>query len=375
MEDLYAKYSKDFRKVVDNVFGEEYPELADQLRANVSRFAAYKSNYVKTAFEDNSKAFSGDDLKAANEASKNQFRSWTETELATASARARTAKQFSEFNEPDRNELFPCLKWLPSRAANPRITHTKFYDRIWRKDDPFWNNNAPGTEWNCMCDVEECDDQPTDNSQIKQPDIPKGLEGNPASTGEVFTDNASYIAKCKNPSVPEAILKPIMERHDEFVPYLKDKNYTDQKFDWESGGYKAVHKGHNFDQNKGWYEKAVAEAGMKSGNYILLTEELDNVFKKRFIEGLWNDEKFEISGKETATSNNIRDGLKHCAKKPNTKIAVLFFPNNNFQLNTFYEGLKKYNGLKNDERQWKHFEKIICIQNGTIIYEKSHSLE
>lgn len=195
MEDLYAKYSKDFRNVVDRVFGEEYPELSDQLRANVSRFAAYKSNYVKTAFEDNSKAFSGDDLKAANEATKNQFRSWTETELATASARARTAKQFSEFNEADRKELFPCLKWLPSRAANPRQSHMRFYNRVWRKDDPFWNNNVPGTEWNCACDVEECDDQPTDNSNVKQPIVPQGLEGNPSSTGEVFTDNASYIAK------------------------------------------------------------------------------------------------------------------------------------------------------------------------------------
>lgn len=203
---MYAKYSKDFRNTVDRVSGEEYQELADQLRANVSRFAAYKSNYVKTAFEDNSKAFSGDDLKAANEASKNQFRSWTETELATASARARTAKQFSEFNEHDRKELFPCLKWLPSRAANPRITHTKFYNRIWRKDDPFWNNNAPGTEWNCMCDVEECDDQPTDNSKVKQPIVPQGLEGNPSVTGEIFTDKVGYIRKADD-SVEKLALK------------------------------------------------------------------------------------------------------------------------------------------------------------------------
>lgn len=195
MEDLYAKYSKDFRNVVDRVFGEEYPELSDQLRANVSRFAAYKSNYVKTAFEENSKAFSGDDLKAVNEATKNQFRAWTDTELATASARARTAKQFSEFNEPDRKELFPCLKWLPSRAANPRQSHMRFYNHVWRKDDPFWNNNAPGTEWNCACDVEECDDQPTDNSNVKQPIVPQGLEGNPSVTGEVFTDKSSYFIR------------------------------------------------------------------------------------------------------------------------------------------------------------------------------------
>ena len=351
------------------MFGEEYPELADQLRANVSRFAAYKSNYVKTAFEDNSKAFSGDDLKAANEASKNQFRSWTETELATASARARTAKQFSEFNEPDRKELFPCLKWLPSRAANPRITHTKFYNRIWRKDDPFWNNNAPGTEWNCMCDVEECDDQPTDNSQIKQPDIPKGLEGNPASTGEVFTDKASYIAKCNNPSAPEAILKPIMERHDEFVPYLKDKDYTDQKFDWESLGYKAIHKGHNLDKDKGWYETDVQNIGIKNGYSVILESEKGVDFKH--IEGLWNNKKFEIATRETATDNNVFKGLKHCAEKKETKIAVLYFPNGGFSIEKIERAIRRYKGLKNvDKQQYVNFEKIICIEGNEIVYEK-----
>ena len=195
LEDLYKHYSNGFRKAVDSVFGDEYPEMADQLRANVSRFSAYKANYVRQAFDDNARKYSGKDLDDVNKATINQFNRWTAAELTTAGARARTAKQFTEFNEPDRRELFPCLKWLPSRAVNPRQSHMRFYDHIWKKDDPFWNNNAPGTEWNCMCDIEECDDQPTDNSKVKQPDIPKGLEGNPSVTGEIFTDKASYIAK------------------------------------------------------------------------------------------------------------------------------------------------------------------------------------
>lgn len=121
------------------------------------------------------------------------FSRWTDAELTTATARARTAKQFSEYNDPDRKELFPCLRWLPSRSAVPRSTHRRFYDRVWSKDDNFWKTNQPGTEWNCKCDIEETDDPATDNSDIEQPPVPKGLEGNPASTGEVFTDNASYI--------------------------------------------------------------------------------------------------------------------------------------------------------------------------------------
>jgi len=67
------------------------------------------------------------------------------------------------------------------------------YNRVWAKDDPFWNFNAPGTEWNCKCDIEETDEPLTDNTAVPQPTIPLGLEGNPAQTGEIFTDNASYI--------------------------------------------------------------------------------------------------------------------------------------------------------------------------------------
>lgn len=94
--------------------------------------------------------------------------------------------------------LFPNLKWLPSRSADPRTSHQAFYNRVWAKDDPFWNTNAPGTEWNCKCDIEETDEPATDNAALPQPQVPLGLEGNPAQTGEIFTDNASYIRTCSN---------------------------------------------------------------------------------------------------------------------------------------------------------------------------------
>ena len=352
------------------MFGDEYPEMADQLRANVSRFSAYKANYVRQAFDDNARQFSDKDLDDANRATINQFRRWTDAELTTAGARARTAKQFTEFNEPDRRELFPCLKWLPSRAVNPRQSHMRFYNRVWRKDDTFWDNNAPGTEWNCMCDIEECDDQPTDNSKVKQPDIPKGLEGNPSVTGEIFTDKASYFTKCQNPSVPEDILKPIMARHDEFVKYLKDNDYKDQKFDWESLGYQAIHKGHNLDKKKGWYENEVAEAGMKAGNVVILENELGGAWGERFTEGTWNKEKFEVSGRETATENNILKGLKHCARKRATKIAVLDFPMGGFSKEIVEQAIIRYKGLKKvKDFNYVEFSKIVCVQEKQVVYE------
>lgn len=129
------------------------------------------------------------------------FARYQDAERTTATARARTAKQFEQFMQPDNVRLFPNLKWLPSRSVDPRATHVPFYNHVWSKNDIFWNFNAPGTEWNCKCDVEETDEPVTDNSQVPVPDPNdedykksiQGIEGNPAKTGEIFTDNASYI--------------------------------------------------------------------------------------------------------------------------------------------------------------------------------------
>ena len=68
--------------------------------------------------------------------------------------------------------------------------------------------------------------------------------------------------------------------------------------------------------------------------------------------------------------NNIHDGLKHAAKK-NAEIAVLYFENG-FSKSAFESGLAKYEGLKNDPRQDKDFDEIICIEKDKIVYKKSH---
>ena len=161
----------------------------------MSRFAAYKAEYVSAALNRalNDENTPVEEREKLARAVLRTFNRYQDAERSTATARARTAKQFEEFLQPDNVRLFPNLKWLPSRSADPRVSHTAFYNHIWAKDDPFWNTNAPGTEWNCKCDIEETDEPLTDNTAISQPAVPLGLEGNPAQTGEIFTDNASYI--------------------------------------------------------------------------------------------------------------------------------------------------------------------------------------
>ena len=122
------------------------------------------------------------------------FNRYQAAEYNTTVNRCRTAKQWGEFADPDHMRLFPNLRWLPSRSATPREEHIKFYNRVWAKTDPFWQQNQPGNLWNCKCDWEETDDPCTDGNPIT-PVRSNGLDGNPALTGQVFTDKHAYVSK------------------------------------------------------------------------------------------------------------------------------------------------------------------------------------
>lgn len=170
--------------------------LFAHFKANLARFSAHKASYVHRVVENelNSPA-DGSDVSPQQKAAARlrMFDQFQRTERNTAIARARTAVQFERFNQPDELRLFPNLRWLPSRSAEPRPTHMQFYNRVWAKDDPFWNSNCPGTEWNCKCDLEQTNDPPTENANIHTPAPPLGLEGNPYHTHQLFTDRVSYI--------------------------------------------------------------------------------------------------------------------------------------------------------------------------------------
>lgn len=192
--DLYEAYSGNLRKAVADVlqsgdYGDRYFDMQMQFEANVSRFAAYKAWHATRELSE----LEPDELDTVGRAKLNKYNRWQATEYNTAMARTRTAKQFTDFtSDPKANLLYPNLKWLPSRSANPREEHRVFWNRVWAKDDPFWNENSPGSLWNCKCDWRETDEPVTDGNpggHISH----RGLEGNPAKTGEVFTDECPYV--------------------------------------------------------------------------------------------------------------------------------------------------------------------------------------
>lgn len=80
-----------------------------------------------------------------------------------------------------------------------------------------------------------------------------------------------------------------------------------------------------------------------------------------------------MAGRETATENNILWGLKHCAEKRTTKIAVLDFPNGGFDEQTIERAIKRYEGLKRlNDGQYLKFSEIICVQDEKIVYRKTY---
>lgn len=189
---LYQLYSETLRKAVGMAGVSQ--DLQDQWLANVSRFAAYKAARATDMIRD---AVAANDEKRDGTGPLRAHARYLAAEANTARTRARTGKQWQQFSDPDHARLFPNIRWIASRSATPREAHMPFYGRVWAKDDPFWQHNQPGTLWNCKCDWEETDDPVTNGNPQKNIELP-GLKGNPAETGQIFSEDAPYFSRCSN---------------------------------------------------------------------------------------------------------------------------------------------------------------------------------
>ena len=87
--------------------------------------------------------------------------------------------------DPDIRERFPCWRYIGSRALNPRDSHARFAGKVFRKDDPIWHKIYPPSDFNCQCDVEECDDEPDRAPETIEPPE-SGFAFDPAHAFEEF---------------------------------------------------------------------------------------------------------------------------------------------------------------------------------------------
>ncbi len=244
---------------------------------------------------------------------------WLRTEYDTAIRRAHRAAEMRQFiAEAD---VFPNIEWLPSTAVNPREAHKPFYHHVWPIDDPFWEHHKPGDEWGCQCGWRSTDGPVTDNAGLDGADsapVSPGLGGDPAKAGQLFSDDHPYFptdcAHCGfyNASVKNRLASVFYDRKKDCYncPYIRecineldgtaerikknrpkyrklkrDDNYEDVRFDKNSGGVVATHKGHIthdgpkaqrfFSENmtSTELEKECQEQLFKSGHVVVLLDE------------------------------------------------------------------------------------------------------
>ena len=242
--ELLQRYAENLIKAVRAVpmIGDEAERLAQQWISNVTRFAAYKT-YCATQDIRRIADEEGGDMDYIK-AMFHAYNRYQAAEYNTAVARARTGKQWQQFSEDDNVRLFPNIKWLPSRSATPREEHMPFYNRVWPKDDPFWTYNQPGTLWNCKCDWEQTDEEPTGGNPDRRI-VKPGLDENPATSGQIFTDTASYVRRPgrEGRAIVESF-SPIWEHINDYLWCRDNDDYTDVAFRWDNGGLKATHKRH-----------------------------------------------------------------------------------------------------------------------------------
>ena len=301
------------------------------------------------------------------------------------------------------------LQYRTANDSKVRPEHAALNGVTLPPSDPFWEEYYPPNGWNCRCTVVQVrkskypatphEEAMALGEEALQRDTKGIFHFNPGKEDKTVPDYNPYtIRRCRDcdiakgkiklaKAVPEnelcaackllRCIKDVQNEHIEknrslYGKLIKDDKYKDVAFDEKNGGLKATHIGHNLDKEKGWYETTIQDVGYKHGHSVILEDEPQNVYKGKSCEGLWDDLKFEVAGAESGTSNNIRNALKHCASKPESKIAVLFFPNGNFSAENFQAGLAKFNGLKGTS-QYKKFDLIYCIQGEDIVQIKKPS--
>ena len=274
---------------------------------------------------------------------------WLRTEYDTAIRRAHRAAEMRQFiAEAD---VFPNIEWLPSTAVNPREAHMPFYHHIWPINDPFWDEHKPGDEWGCQCGWESTDKPATDNKGLGGEGVAEpspGLGGNPAKTGQVFSDDHPYFpsdcAHCGiyNTSIKNRLASVFYDRKKDCYncPYIRgciarlssDGYKLEKKFD--GGGLLYIHP--NVEKKKADYRslKTIGVELARSGHMVKLNpvahflsedyrrifgELIDTKYYKKcpdlFIDGkLYEYEGYSGQWKKSKVGRMLSHGAIQCPR-------------------------------------------------------------
>jgi hypothetical protein len=342
--ELFNFYSEKLRKAVDNAFhsdpqhpapGKAEPllKLSEKLRSNLTRFAAAKTLLAtRNARREYVDTDTGEILPRSITAPQvlQTYQQYLDAEYNTATTRALSARQWTQFTDPDK----PNIEWLPSASLDPRHSHKLFYHRIWPKSSPFWNDNSPGSEFNCKCDWRETAAPPTDNSDINFPAPQPGLEGNPASTGKIFTDNASYFKKTAGQA--DHFINSFYPNFQRFNSLLDDLNYSFAQFNYDKGNFLAVnsHSGYHDNDRETFFglpkqqlEYNALAILLKNGCNVITNDETQTDTNGKLKSML--DTQIQLPGEKSfayadivTITQNAQNTIRNILKRKNKQIQI-----------------------------------------------------
>ncbi len=332
--------------------------FTNQLRSSAGVFSVFKGHHNTQAIsalligKDGNlvpfNVFKTEALKVSNK----HLKSWLRTEYNTAIRRATVGANFQQYLEDI--DLYPNLRWTPSRSETPRNLHEQLYGLVLPVNAPFWVDNFPGNLWNCKCGLEQTTASAGTAPKSKI-EVPSGLDGNPAFTGDIIAKSHPYFKGVDN----KGSVSQEFEKFKLSFPFHKKPNYVSK-----NGGKVFVHRYadpvdvvENFDVAKLMLDKFKLDLKIRPHCNNIITGLGDTKRKNPgyLINGLVADLK-KIEG------NNISNTIGKAKKQGNE--VVVFYIKNDLSVQRIIE---KLNGNFNARTNGNPFKEIYIIKDNEVV--------
>lgn len=135
--------------------------------------------------------------------------------------------------DPEIKDRWPCWRYIGSTALNPRDSHARYAGKVYRKDDPIWHKIYPPSDFNCQCDVEDCDD-PADDAPKKVDPAESGFAFDPAHAFESFDLSVIRNETFRNRVAETLETKYNMSLGDKLKAFFRKEKKKDEPPDFDA---------------------------------------------------------------------------------------------------------------------------------------------
>lgn len=219
--------------------------FVDALKHNTDVFSAFRVHKMQSDIaaqlldeKGNLKPF-GKFVKDVKPYISHQNRAWLETEYNTAVLRAHQAADWKQFEAE--KDVLPNLEWQPSTSPNPGEDHKPYWFTVLPVDHKFWTQHRPGDRWNCKCNLRNTDKPATavpTETLVKNLQPSKGLDTNPGTTGEIFSNSHPYYpencGKCPFNKGVGKLFAALVEKKGDCFNHCKVIKRLVSKNEWQN---------------------------------------------------------------------------------------------------------------------------------------------